>query len=301
MTSRELLRAAARELRAAGVPDPEYDAGMLLAKVTGEPALKLRAGFTEITPEQASAFHALTERRKQREPLQYLLGDTVFLGEVFTVRPGVLIPRPETEMLAERAIRWLRKRRFPTPNPEVLDLCCGSGCLGISVKRQMPAVRCTMTDLSPEALALTEENVRRMGVECETLAGDLFEPVQGRRFDLILSNPPYIPAAECDGLQAEVMREPRMALDGGADGLDFYRRIAKKAPAHLKPGGCLMLEIGYGEREAVEKLLTENGAISVRTEADFSGIPRMVFAEYQPEPAAGSTAQRKQCGPGRTP
>ena len=280
MISRELLRAAARELEAAGVPDPAYDAGQLLAKVTGMPALELRAGFAEISAEQEASFRALMDRRKAREPLQYLLGDTVFLGRSFQVRPGVLIPRPETEMLAESAIRWVRERSLRVPHPEVLDLCCGSGCIGISVQLQCPQIRCTMTDLSPEALAVTRENAERLQAACEILSGDLFEAAAGRTFDLILSNPPYIPGAECDALQAEVMREPRMALDGGADGLGFYRRIAAEAPGHLKPGGCLMLEIGYGEREAVETLLRQGGAVSVRTEKDFSGIPRMTASTY---------------------
>ena len=277
MTSRELLRAAARELAAAGVPDPAYDAGQLLAKVTGMPALELRAGFAEISAEQEASFRALMDRRKAREPLQYLLGDTVFLGRSFHVRPGVLIPRPETEMLAESAIRWARERSLRVPHPEVLDLCCGSGCIGISVQLQCPQIRCTMTDLSPEALAVTRENAERLQAACEILSGDLFEAAAGRTFDLILCNPPYIPGAECDALQAEVMREPRMALDGGADGLDFYRRITEGAARHLKEGGWLLAEIGFDQGEAVRSMFVEHQYKETEIRKDLSGLDRVVL------------------------
>ena len=285
MTSRELLLRSARALREAGVPDPEYDAACLLAFVTGRPPLELRAGFgNDISEEQTSVFFALLERRKAREPLQYLLGNTVFLGNVFSVRPGVLIPRPETEMLAEKAIRWVTEHlpriRAAGREPAVLDLCCGTGCLGISVRMKIPEAQCTLTDLSPEALVCAGENAVRLSAACRILSGDLFEPVRDEKFDLILSNPPYIPGRECDILQPEVLREPRLALDGGADGLDFYRRIAAEAPARLHPGGCLLLEIGYGEETEVRALLMNHGANCVESEKDFSGIPRMLAAGY---------------------
>lgn len=199
------------------------------------------------------------------------------------MRPGVLIPRPETEMIAEEAIRLLGARDKTAGAPAVLDLCCGSGCLGISVKRAFPEAEVTLTDLSPIAVETAGENAARLRADCEILRGDLFAPVSGRRFDLILSNPPYIPADECGTLQAEVLREPRMALDGGTDGLDFYRRIAAEAGSHLRRPGFLLLEIGYGEAEAVEALLLAGGAERVHTDRDFSGIPRRVCAEYGTE------------------
>ena len=285
MTARTLLLESAAELRAAGVPDPEYDAAQLLSRVTGEKPLNLRAGFDiTVTEEQTGAFRALADRRKRREPLQYLLGDAVFMGLIFRVRPGVLIPRPETEMLAEAAVRRMSGRisrlKPGDPEPEALDLCCGSGCIGLSLKRILPRVRCTLTDRSREALETARENAENLGTECSILEGDLFGPVRGRRFDLILSNPPYIPRADCETLQPEVAMEPRTALDGGEDGLDFYRRITKEAPAHLLPGGALILEIGAGEGERVREMLKENGAVRVGTEKDFSGIERMILAEY---------------------
>lgn len=279
MTSRETLRAAARKLKEAGVPDADYDAGLLMESITGEPALKIRAGMTkDLTEKENAAFQELIRRRGNREPLQYLLGDTVFLGEMYRVGSGVLIPRPETEMIAREGIRWL-KQRLPG-DLAALDLCCGSGCLGISVKRQIPEAAVTLTDLSGEALAIARDNARRLEADCEVLQGDLFQPVSGRRFDLIVSNPPYIPSAECDTLQEEVRWEPRTALDGGDDGLDFYRRIAESAQRHLRSPGYLVLEIGYGEEEPVEAMLKAGGATNVHTEKDFSGIPRMVCGVY---------------------
>ena len=218
----------------------------------------------------------MTERLSHR-PIAYITGTKEFYGLNFRVTEGVLIPRPDTETAVEAVLEYSDRYAGQI---SILDLCCGSGCIGISVQLQCPQIRCTMTDLSPKALAVTRENAERLQAACEILSGDLFEAAAGRTFDLILSNPPYIPGAECDALQAEVIREPRMALDGGADGLDFYRRIAAEAPGHLKPGGCLMLEIGYGEREAVETLLKQGGAVSVRTEKDFSGIPRMTVSTY---------------------
>ncbi len=284
MTGRERLRAAARALEAAGVPDPDYDAGLLMERITGEPALKIRSGIGGgMTEPQERAFQEMIRRRMNREPLQYLLGDAVFLGALFRGGPGVLIPRPETEMIAGEGIRLLRERSGAHNVPTVLDLCCGSGCLGISVRRAVPEARVTLTDLSPEALKAAEENAAALEAECEILQGDLFAPVAGRRFDLILSNPPYIPSEACDSLQPEVMREPRSALDGGADGLDFYRRIAAEAPLHLFRPGYLVLEIGYGEAEAVADLLLAGGAETIYTEKDFSGITRMIRAAYGKE------------------
>ncbi|MCR4876746.1 MAG: peptide chain release factor N(5)-glutamine methyltransferase [Clostridiales bacterium] len=278
MNTRMILRLAAGELEAAGVPDPEYDSAVLLSSVTGIPPLELRMGLNEEPGEaQMVKFRELIERRKQREPLQYIEGRTVFRGRAYTVRPGVLIPRPETALLsvwAEERLKGLEKESA------VLDLCCGSGCLGISLKLEMSRIRCVLTDLSPEAAALSRENAEALGADCEILRGDLFGPVRDRKFDLIVSNPPYIPTEEYTCLQAEVLREPRMALDGGEDGMDFYRRIAAEAPAYLNSGGALMMELGIREAEPVRRMLTEHGAKRTEIRRDFSGTERMILAEY---------------------
>ena len=284
--ARDLLLRAARELKEAGVPDPEYDSSAMLSHLTGEPPMALRVGFSTVISEQeAAAFAQMMARRKKREPLQYILEETNFGVYAYTVRPGALIPRPETQELSEWASSWLSEwiyQRMPDPpRPEVLDLCCGSGCLGISLKMNLPHVRCTLADLSPEALAVARGNVMDFGLECEILEGDLFQPVKDRKFDLIVSNPPYIPSGECDTLQPEVLFEPRMALDGGTDGLDFYRRIAREAPEHLNPGGALMMEMGIQEAAQVRSMLEKHGAKRTEIRKDFAGIDRMILAEYE--------------------
>lgn len=291
MNTRELLKQAARELREAGVPDPEYDSAVLLSRVMDVPPLQLRLGFTEPTEEQLNRFRELMNRRLKREPLQYIEGKAVFHRQEYAVRPGALIPRPETEGLvswaAERAERWFRTQAPGNAKPlsglRVLDLCCGSGCIGISLKdmfREAP-LELTLTDMSPDALDIARENAERHGIACEILQGDLFAPLEGRRFDMILSNPPYIPSSECDTLQDEVKREPRMALDGGPDGMDFYRRIAEEAPKHLKPGGIVILEMGFGEAEAIRRLMETHSAVRTETRRDEAGIERILLAEYE--------------------
>ncbi len=277
MNSRDRLKKAAEELREKGIPDPEYDSGMLLAEVTGIPYLELRMGVEEVPSEsQENAYRELLRRRGTREPLQYILGNTVFLGIPFLVRPGVLIPRPETELLAEWALILMQDKE----KPAILDLCCGSGCLGLSLRRSLPGAAVTLTDLSPEAVRLSRENAGRLNIPCEIRQGDLWEPCRGCRFDCIVSNPPYIPSGACRSLQPEVLREPLLALDGGSDGLAFYRRIAEWAAEHLKPDGILLLETGDGEAEQVAEILRENGAEETEIRKDYSGMERMVLGRY---------------------
>ena len=282
MDTRRLLRAAAEELRQAGVPDPEYDSAMLLAAVTGRPHLELRAGMgPEPTEEQAERFSRLMERRKGREPLQYLLGSVVFGSREILVGPGALIPRPETaELAAWAAERIGRSISAGAHAPRVLDLCCGTGCIGVSLQLEFPEAEVCLSDLSRDALEVARANLRRYGLDCRVKQGDLFTPLAGEKYDLIVSNPPYIPSEECGALQEEVRREPLTALDGGRDGLDFYRRIAGEAPEYLNPGGAVMLEIGAGQEETVCRLLKEGGAVRTEIRRDAAGISRMITAEY---------------------
>ncbi len=278
MNSREILKRAAGELRKAGVPDPETDSAELLSRVTGRPALALRLETDRgPTEEQETEFRGLMARRLRREPLQYILGTAAFCGLEFLTVPGTLIPRPETELLAE----WAAERMAGRPEPEILDLCCGGGCLGISLRRMLPDSRVTLSDLSPEAVRLAAKNRERLEAECEILQGDLFETVDGRRFDCIVCNPPYIPSEECGRLQEEVMREPHLALDGGEDGLAFYRRIAAEAIPHLKENGVVLLETGAGEAEAAAGFMERGGAVRTEIRPDLNGIARMVLAEYR--------------------
>lgn len=276
MTPRELLRLLTAELATAGVPDPEVDASLLLSHVTGQPPLNLRLdSWSQVVPEEEAAVRALCERRKTRMPLQYVLGVQAFLGRDFHVDERVLIPRPETELLAERAIAALRSRETPV----VLDLCCGSGCLAVSMALEAPHAEVHAADLSEGALAVTRMNAERLGAKVTLHQGDLFDALPKElRFDVIVSNPPYIPAADCLGLQAEVRREPMMALDGGADGYDFYRRIAKAAPRRLLPGGTLLMEVGFDQSQGVMALCREAGLRDVQAHEDYQHISRMVEA-----------------------
>ena len=272
----EACRAAAAQLRAAGVPDPAWDSGQLMSRVTGLAPLMARLSERELTAKEAAAFDALVQRRLQREPLQYILGTQDFCGRSFAVDGRVLIPRPETELLAERAVRALQDFG---PGAHALDLCCGSGCLGITLALEAPSAQVDMADLSEDALAVTRKNAERLGAQVSLLRGDLWDAVDARQYQLIVSNPPYIPDADCLALQAEVMREPPMALKGGMDGLDFYRRIAAGLRKHLLPGGVLLLEVGFDQAERVAELLRAAGCETACHE-DYQHILRMVEARW---------------------
>lgn len=277
MTIRQAVSDAAQMLEKASVPDPRMDAELILSHVTGLDRLNmLMSGAQELTQEQEQRFSSLLLSRTQREPLQYLLGEQFFYGLAFRVDSRVLIPRQETEELCEWGIAYLRSLKKEAPT--VLDLCTGSGAIAITLKHECPQASVTAADLSMDALELARQNARQNGADVRFVSGDLWEPIADQRFDLILSNPPYIPSDDCEHLQDEVMREPRMALDGGADGLDFYRRIAAEAVSHLTPSGLIAVELGMGEAEAVAALFENAGLIDVVIRKDLYGVARMVGA-----------------------
>ena len=275
MTPALLLRETASRFRTAGIPDPETDSALLLSFLTGRPPLVLRLDTESGLPQDlVNRFRDLADRRLAREPLQYLTGETYFLGRSFHVDSRVLIPRPETEELC----RWVLECFPPAASPAVLDLCCGSGCIGLSLASERPSFRVTLSDLSPDALAVSSLNADRLQVSVSLHRGDLCAGFPPASFDCIVSNPPYIPSSECAVLQPEVLREPQLALDGGADGLSFYRRIALESLSLLVSGGHLFLEIGYGEAGDVSNLLASAGFTGIEVRDDFAGIPRMIHA-----------------------
>ena len=278
MTPRELLRLMATEMHDAGVPDAEVDASLLLSHITGQNPMNLRLdSWSQVSLADEEKLRALCEKRKTRTPLQYLTGVQSFLGRDFYVDERVLIPRPETELLAERAILLLREEKL---SPAALDLCCGSGCLAVSMALGVPKADVHATDLSEGALAVTKLNAERLHAKVTLYQGDLFGSIpEGMRFDVIVSNPPYIPAADCLELQEEVRREPIMALDGGADGYDFYRRIVQDAPCFLKKDGVLLMEVGYDQAQGVMALCREAGFREVMAHEDYQHIERMVEAK----------------------
>jgi len=274
MTPRELIHQTASAFRDAGIPDPDYDASLLLANLLHRPPLSLRLDTdTALQNDVIEAYRDLCARRLGREPLQYILREAPFMGAMLRVDPRVLIPRPETELLCE----WALAEMESIDHPRVLDLCCGSGCIGLSIRKARPDAEVFLTDISPDALDVATMNARELGLRVVCTAGDLFTGVPGQKFHLIISNPPYIPSAECSMLQQEVLREPRLALDGGTDGLVFYRRICGEAPDHLYPGGILIMELGDGEAIPVKQLMLDAGFIDPVIRQDLCGRERMIL------------------------
>lgn len=271
----EALKAAEYRLRA--VPDPRLDAEWLLSEVLGVSRLEMLLNKRrELTEAEAAAYEALLVRREGREPLQYILGSQSFMGFSLKTDSRALIPRNDTEALCEEALKYVR------PGGRVLDLCTGSGALAAAIKKLRPGAEVWAADISEAALSLAKENAERLGAEVKFVRGDLFSPVTGEKFHVIVSNPPYIPESLRGRLQAEVEREPALALFAGDDGLDFYRRIVQEAPAHLLPGGRLCLEIGDGQGDAVKALLYEEFA-DIQILNDLNGLPRVVSAAVKEE------------------
>lgn len=218
-------------------------------------------------------YRDLLQKRGSHIPLQHLTGTCDFMGLTFQVNDQVLIPRQDTETLVESALSRLKE------GDRALDLCTGSGCIILSLEKLGPGIRGLGADISAAALAVAKRNRDSLGLESDFCISDLFEGIEGV-FDIIVSNPPYIASGKIPGLMEEVRGfEPLLALDGGADGLDFYRRIIKDARDFLKPGGWLGLEIGYDQREAVEELLRRQGFTKTETLQDLAGLDRTVWAE----------------------
>lgn len=272
-TLRQALSDGAERLAATGVPDARLDAEWLLSGVVGMPRLTMLLAQEEaLSAPDAARYETLLARRAEGEPLQYVLGEADFMGHTFHVDARVLIPRCDTETLCEAAISRL------SGGGRMLDIGTGSGALAIAVKLAARAAKVTGSDISRDALWVAEANGRRLGADVTWKQSDLFASLSGERFDVIVSNPPYIPSGEFGALQREVRREPRQALDGGADGLAFYRRIAAGLPAHLMPGGSLLLETGDGQAQAVSAMLKKSFE-SIKIIRDLKGLERVVAGD----------------------
>lgn len=231
----------------------------------------------ELTSEEFEHWSTYLKRRLSGEPLAYIHGEVEFYNCKIAVNSSVLIPRNETEQLVDRLIKEHSKNEL-----SVWDLCCGSGAIGIALKKQLPHWNVTLSDICPDALALARENAKTNAVDVEFIEGDLLQPFQGKKADLIVSNPPYIPEKDILELDKEVKdHEPIKALDGGGDGLDFYRRFAEISKMYLNPGGKLCLEIGYDQGEAVDELFKKAGWDRRRLERDWSGQNRFFFVENE--------------------
>lgn len=280
-TWRDLLREGISTLSSAGIPNAGREAMWLMQGA-------LRAGRLEIwfhgdrvvNTDQRDQVQALFARRAAREPLQYLLGTQEFCGLEFIVQPGVLIPRPETELLVHELLR----APVPSSAPMIADIGTGSGCLAVSFAWALPEARLYATDQSAVALDVAQQNAARHGVgdRIVFLAGDLLAPLRGRglerKLTAVVSNPPYIPDGELDWLPPEVGRfEPRLALAGGEDGLDLHRRLLEEACEFLTPGGWLVLEVGLGQANRLRRIALDRGGYDpVRVVPDAAGIKRVV-------------------------
>lgn len=281
MTVLEVIQRSAGFLARKGVDSPRLQIELLLAHVLQMPRLKLYLSFERVLSDtELATLRDLVRRRGHREPLQHLLGTVSFCGFELAVNRQVLIPRPETELLAERA--WSFLAAGSPPAPTVLDFGTGSGCLAVVLAAKCPGARVCAVDLSPAALEVARANAVRHGVgdRIAFLCGDGFAPLPAEaRFNLIVANPPYIPAAGIEALQPEVRdHDPRLALDGGPDGLAFMRRLANEAPARLAAAGRLMVEFGDGQAEAVAGLFAATGWQVEPAVRDWNDRPRMVVA-----------------------
>lgn len=269
MTTREAIRDVAAELENAGCPSPRVDAEWLLAHVLGGTRSDLYAGDRALSGEELGRFRSLVERRRNREPLAYVLGEWGFRRLRLSVDARVLIPRPETEILVERCLKLLAA----VERPRVLDIGVGSGAIALSIADERPDAEVVATDSSPGALEVAEANKRRLGLDgrVELRLGDLLAGVAGP-FDLVVSNPPYVPPEELAGLEPEVRLEPREALVGSGR----HAEIAAPAWSVLRHGGALALEVGHGQAASVAAALGRLGYVDVLSTPDLAGVERIV-------------------------
>ncbi len=278
---REMVDYGTIKLAKGGVDSPRLDAELILAWVIGRDRLFLYSNPAHrIDSRERKEYFALLDRRAEGMPVHYITGSREFMGLGFNVNPSVLIPRPDTETLVETALEWLKRHR--PDGARALDMGTGSGAVAISLACYHKGLTLKAVDISPKALEVARVNALRHGVEgrVEFIRGDLFSPFAGSgiKFDLVVSNPPYISEEEMADLQREVLHEPSLALCGGTDGLCFYRKIAAGAPAFIKKGGLLAVEIAFNQAEAVQGILWQTGGYTkVRVVKDLAGNDRVVL------------------------
>lgn len=282
MTYRAIRTWAAERLRAAGVENESAESGFLMEYACGMSLGSYLLRQEEEIPEHfAAKYRELVGQRCRRIPLQHLTGVQEFMGLPFEVNEHVLIPRQDTELLAEQALEILHgwtaaEDAAQIQNPRVLDLCTGSGCIAVSLKTLCPQAAVYASDVSPEALAVAKRNAAANHAEVQFTESNLFSGISGA-FHMIVSNPPYIPSGEIPSLMPEVRdHEPMLALDGEEDGLEFYRRIARECRDFLLPGGWLLFEIGWNQGHDVAELMRVNGFSDVEVIPDLAGLDRVV-------------------------
>ncbi|MEK6264104.1 MAG: peptide chain release factor N(5)-glutamine methyltransferase [Clostridium sp.] len=267
-------------LKKVGIESYILDSQLLLTKVLNVDKLFIMINRSfDLNPEQENEFIRLIDLRKNKMPVKYIIGDCEFMGMNFIVRPGVLIPRPDTEILVEGVIEHINKRGYT----EVCDVCSGSGAIGIAIAEFVKEAKVTLYDISPEAVALSKSNIERFDLSKRVHAefSDLLQVAidENKKFQVVVSNPPYIRDEIIPTLMEDVKDyEPYLALSGGEDGLDFYRRITKQSLQVLEKGGLLAFEIGYDQKEQVMGILLKSGFKEVECIKDLSGNDRVVSA-----------------------
>jgi release factor glutamine methyltransferase len=279
---REALNMGRKQLYEAGVANPALDSQLILSHVLGTNRLKLLVyDEVNLTKEQQEYYARLLAKRCQFVPIAYIIGRKEFYGLNFYIKTGVLIPRPETEFVVEEAL----KAAGTISNPVIADLCCGSGAISVSIAVNNQKAKIYATEISDIACKVARRNIKAYDVQDRVLLfkGDLWMPLEQRKIkelDIIVSNPPYIPSQELENLPSDVKNEPELALDGGSDGLEFYRRIITNAPKYLKPGGRIILEIGWNQASDVESIFKKNGFKQITVRKDYAGFDRVITGVF---------------------
>ncbi|WP_437188183.1 peptide chain release factor N(5)-glutamine methyltransferase [Planctomicrobium sp. SH668] len=281
-TVKRILDWTVKFLTEKGSDTPRLDAEILLSHARKCKRIQLYTQFDQLlTDDERTTMRGLVKRRAAAEPVAYLVGHREFFSLNFQVRPGVFIPRPDTEILVMAALEKLKER----PEPTLLELCSGSGCIPITIAKNHPKVQVTTVEISPETIEVTRANIQQHQVESRvnSLEGDLFGPVpEGSRFDLIVSNPPYVQRGEIAELAPDIRdHEPHLALDGGPDGLDVIRILVQESPQWLKPGGWLMFELSPEQAADAVKLLNDAGYTKAGVKNDLSGQARVVLGCFE--------------------
>jgi release factor glutamine methyltransferase len=279
MTALDKLRKAKEFLERSGIDDAGRETELIISHCLGMDRATLYRDNPRIPEDLISKIDESLKRRAKREPLQYILGYTEFYGLKINVGSGVLIPRPETELLVEEAKKIISNFEFRISNFKFLDLCTGSGCMALALAREFPEAQIYGTDTSEVAIRYAKKNIELNNINNVTfLKGNLFEPLKNLVFDLIVSNPPYIKKNDIKNLQPEIKDwEPIEALDGGEDGLDYYRAIIPEARNHLNESGCLLLELGMSQSDEVKKISEDAGFINISLVKDYTGIERIII------------------------
>ena len=278
MTVLEILQSTTAYFKKRGVESPRLNAEHLLAHVLKQKRIELYLEFERVlTEEELAPLRELVRRRGQGEPLQHLLGTVEFAGRVFLCDKRALVPRPETEQLVEK----IAECRMQNADCRILDVGTGSGVIALSLAANFPEATVTATDISDDALALARENAERLGLtnRIEWVNGDLLTHVN-HVYDVIVANLPYVAAVDRAGLSREVLHDPEIALFGGERGDEVVRRLIEAAPAKLKPGGLLALELGLGQADDLAALMADKNYHDIRKEADYAGVTRFLFGRY---------------------